>query len=66
MKYYCIPAAQGMDPSTVSRRKNSYRVAQNRGVSPGEVFTNREDAERRAAEVSAATRLEWIVKEVRT
>lgn len=64
MKYFCIPAAQGMDPPTVNRRKNSYRVALNRGVEPGKLFSTKEEAERRAAEVTAATRLQWIVKEV--
>lgn len=62
--YYCIPAAQGMDPPTANRRKNCYRVALNRKVEPGQLFTDRADAEKRAAEVSAATRLQWIVKEV--
>jgi hypothetical protein len=64
MRYYCIPAAQGMDPPTANRRKNSYRVALNRGVEPGQLFHTREEAEARAAEVTAATRLQWIVKEV--
>lgn len=65
MKYYfCIPAAQGMDPPTKNRRKNTYRVAMNRKVNPGKLRATREEAEKAAAEISAITRLAWIVQEV--
>lgn len=64
MKYFCIPDYPGREPAALMKRKNAYQCAQARKQEPGVLFSTREDAERRAAEVSAVTKFQWTVKEV--